>query len=144
MVGIVVGFAIKTPAKMGPIFLGNDSRLQWETLLTGFAAVAVAAVTVTKLNEQIRQTKKLETDKRERQAKAVRAMLPLALAEIAGYATECMRKFCELQVYFYADDQMSKPRKNLFSSIQVDCASYTGDCTVVAKRIDRIYRRSAS
>jgi hypothetical protein len=81
-------------------FVGSDGRIQWETLLTGIGAVAPAAFTVVKLREQIDQTEKLTNDQRRRRARAARATLPLALSQLAEYATSCIVQLYDLRLFF--------------------------------------------
>jgi hypothetical protein len=89
VVGATITGLIGTPANK--LLLGNDGRLQWETLVTGLVAVGVAVATITKLNDQIRQTGKFADDHRRLRARAARAVLPLALSELANYSTECVK-----------------------------------------------------
>jgi hypothetical protein len=83
-------------------FLGTDERLQWETLVTGIGAVVAAFFTVRRLREQITQTQKLADDQRQRRARAARATLPLALSQLAQYATSCIKGLYDLRPYFRA------------------------------------------
>jgi len=104
--GVAIGFLTGLVVVLTPIrraFLGDDGRIQWETLATGFAAVVVAWVTVSKLNEQIRQTDRLAQDQRQRRARAARAVLPLALAEIGDHALACIQGLYALRPYFQTD-----------------------------------------
>jgi hypothetical protein len=106
VMGVVIGgvavaaILADIPAKL---FLGNDGRLQWETLVTGLSALAAAAWTVRKLSQQIRLTEKIENDHRRRRERAARALLPLALAEFVDYATACMTSFRGLARYLPLD-----------------------------------------
>jgi hypothetical protein len=88
------------------LFLGPDGRLQWETLVTGIGAVVAAFFTVRHLREQISQTQKLAEDQRQRRARAARATLPLALSQLAQYATSCIKGLYDLRPYFQADHSM--------------------------------------
>jgi hypothetical protein len=96
------------------LLLGNDGRLQWETLVTGVLAIASAMLTIWFLNLQIRhadanakdqrdQTDKLAKEQRARRARAARAMLPAALEELADYATACVAGLWGLRPYFPGD-----------------------------------------
>lgn len=82
------------------LFLDPDGRLQWETLVTGIGAVVAAFFTVRRLREQISQTQKLADDQRQRRARAARATLPLALSQLAQYATSCIKGLYDLRPYF--------------------------------------------
>jgi hypothetical protein len=98
VVGATVTGLIGTPATK--LLLGNDGRLQWETLVTALAAIGAAAATIIKLNDQIRQTGKLADDQRRRRARATRAVLPLALSELANYSGVCVKQLYGLRQYF--------------------------------------------
>ena len=100
LMGSVVGATFKAVADPGKLLLGNDGRLQWETLLTGVAALGAAGWTVVKIAAQIRLTEQLATDQRRRQARAARAVLPLALAELVEYAVTCINRLYDLRPYF--------------------------------------------
>jgi hypothetical protein len=96
------------------LFLGTDGRLQWEVLVTGIGAVVAAFFTVRRLQEQISQTQILADDQRRRRARAARATLPLALSQLAQYATFCIRGLYDLQPYFRAhsaNDLAERARK---------------------------------
>jgi hypothetical protein len=95
-------------ANIQKLFLGSDDRLQWETLLTGGAAVLAALFTIRKINEQIRQTGQLAADQRNRKARAARAMLPLALSEITEYATACINGLLALQPLFLDESALDR------------------------------------
>lgn len=90
------------------LFLGNDGRLQWETLLTGFAALASAWFTISALRKQIRQTRELADEQRGRRARAALTVLPLALSEIEQYALSCIKGLCDLRRYFRADGALDQ------------------------------------
>jgi hypothetical protein len=101
---------LATLAPSKALFLGSDGRLQWEGLLTGFAAVLVAALTIAKLSQQIRQTGELAVDQRQRRSRATRAMLPLALSEIADYATVCINRLYALKPCFQPDGSLDRSK----------------------------------
>jgi hypothetical protein len=105
VMGALVGLAISTVAALGirPLFLGNDGRLQWETLLTGVCALVAAWLTVIHLNRQIRQTEDLAERSRQQRAKAARAMLPLALSQLTEYSRSCITALYALRHYFQTD-----------------------------------------
>ncbi len=84
--GAVLGVTYATATSLHSILLGTDGRLQWETLLAGVLALVGAVLTVVKIREQIRQTSEIARDQRQRQARAARSMLPLALSELSTYA----------------------------------------------------------
>jgi hypothetical protein len=129
----------------GRLFLGNDGRLQWETLLTGFGAVLAAFFTIVSLKQQIRQTEQLAESARQRRLKAARAMLPLALSELAGYATSCIKGLYDLRPYFQADGSLDRSRKdqgfvglrsvhlsdNVYSSLK-ECIEFMDDAPATA------------
>jgi hypothetical protein len=83
-------------------FLGTDGRLQWETLVAGIGAAVAAFFTVRRLREQITHTQTLAEDQRQRRARAARATLPLALSQLAQYATSCIKGLHDLRPYFRA------------------------------------------
>lgn len=83
-------------------FLGNDGRLQWETLVTGAFALAAAFVTALYLRKQIRQTQTLADDRRRRRERAALATLPLALSELSEYASSCIKELYDIRPYFKA------------------------------------------
>jgi hypothetical protein len=64
---------------------------QWQTLVAGLLALIGAWWTVRKIRDQIRQTADLENDRRIREERAARIVLPLALSEITQYSIDCMR-----------------------------------------------------
>ncbi len=90
------------------IFLGTDGRLQWETLVTGFAAVVAAGVTICRLNAQIKQAGDLAAEQRRRKARAAQAMLPLALSELGEYATACIAGLYSLRPCFTGDGGLDR------------------------------------
>ena len=108
--GHAVWAAVETIAPSKRLFLGTDGRVEWETLVTGIVAVLVAVLTVMKLSEQIRQTERLAVDQRKRRARAARAMLPLALSEIADYATTCILGLYALRSCFRPDGALDRPQ----------------------------------
>ena len=67
-----------------------DSK-DWQTLIAGILALVGAAWTVRSIRAQIRQSNKIEDDRRLRQERAARIALPLALSERASYATDCIK-----------------------------------------------------
>ena len=106
--GLVFGIAVDG-VPLPSVFLA-DSRLQWETLVTGFAAVFVAWLTIGKLHEQIRQTGEIADDQRQRRARAARALLPLALSEIGRYATDCISLLYALKPLFPGGGALDRTR----------------------------------
>jgi hypothetical protein len=91
-------------------FVGSDGRIQWETLLTGLGAVVAAFFTVVKLRQQIDQTQKLANDQRRRRARSARAALPLALSQLAEYATSCIVEMHDLRLFFQPDGSIDRSR----------------------------------
>jgi hypothetical protein len=81
------------------LFLGNDGRLQWETLVGVLAAVC----TIWILNRQIQKTDRYAKEQRARRARAARAMLPVALEGLADYPTDCVVGLWGLRPYFPDD-----------------------------------------
>jgi hypothetical protein len=80
----------------------------WQTLIAGTAALLAALVTVCVLVTQIRQTGKLASDQRLRRARAARAVLPLALSELADYSTGCIKGLRNLRPYFRSDGSLDQ------------------------------------
>ena len=72
----------------------------------------VAWLTIAKLKEQIRQTEQLAADQRQRRARAARAMLPLALSELAEYATTCIRKLRDLRPCFLSNGSLDRTKSH--------------------------------
>ncbi|MGE3868431.1 MAG: hypothetical protein AB7F51_02830 [Pseudorhodoplanes sp.] len=64
---------------------------QWQTLIAGVLALIAAIWTIFQINKQIRQTEKLETDKRYSENNAARAVLPLALSQLTQYCREAIQ-----------------------------------------------------
>ena len=114
MGAVVAGVVISTIAALDrPLFLGNDGRLQWETLFTGFAALVAAWFTVDHLKQQIRQTEDLAERARRQRVKAARAILPLALSQLTEYATSCIKRLYALWPYFRTDGSLNRSRADL-------------------------------
>jgi hypothetical protein len=81
MGAVVAGLVISTIAALdGPLFLGNDGRLQWETLLTGLSAVVAAWFTIGHLKRQIRQTEDLAGCGKSRSVLFSEQSVPLSVA----------------------------------------------------------------
>jgi len=115
VMGAVAGLVISTVVALDvrPLILGNDGRLQWETLLTGVSALMAACFTVVHLKRQIRQTEDLTEKARQQRVKAARAMLPLALSELSEYATSCIKRLYALWHYFQSDGSLDRCRADL-------------------------------
>jgi len=92
------------------LFLDPDGRLQWETLFTGVVALVAAFFTIRGLRQQIDQTQKLADDQRRRRARAARATLPLALSQLAQYATTCIQELHDLRPYFRSDGSLDRTK----------------------------------
>jgi hypothetical protein len=105
--GVLLEFVLPFNSKA---FVGNDGRVQWETLLTGLGAVGAAFFTIASLRQQIHQTQQLATDQRRRRARAARATLPLALSQLAEYAISCIRELYDLRPYFQDDGSVDRSR----------------------------------
>lgn len=114
MGAVVAGLVISTIAALdGPLFLGNDGRLQWETLLTGLSAVVAAWFTIGHLKRQIRQTEDLAERAQRQRVKAARAMLSLALSQLTEYATSCIKRLYALWHFFHTDGSLDRSRADL-------------------------------
>jgi hypothetical protein len=84
----------------------------WQTLITGIAALLAAPVTIVVLNCQIRQTRELANDQRQRQERAARAVLPLAVSELQQHARACIRGLYELRPYFQPSGSLDQEKVN--------------------------------
>lgn len=63
----------------------------WQTMISGFAAVAAAAVSIHYLRKQISETNKQETRRRSRRLAAARARLQLSLSDGISYANDAIQ-----------------------------------------------------
>jgi ABC-type nickel/cobalt efflux system permease component RcnA len=72
----------------------------WQTLVTGIIALVGAWWTVRGIRSQIKQTIEFERDQHEREERAARSVLPMALSEIAQYAIDCIKL---LKPYVFRD-----------------------------------------
>ena len=80
-IGIVFGWITDDNHEtIRQLFLG-EGRIEWETLVTGLAAIIAAFMTVRKLNDQIKQANDIEADHTRRRERAARAELPMSLVE---------------------------------------------------------------
>lgn len=71
----------------GPLRPGFWAALQnWQTLLGALVAVAAAAVAYVNATRSITHGERLEARRRSRKHAAIRAVLPLALAQVSDYA----------------------------------------------------------
>jgi len=71
----------------GPMPHGFTEWLHgWQTLIAASVALGAAYVAYWNTNRSLAHAKKLEADRRESKLTALRAMLPLALAQICEYA----------------------------------------------------------
>jgi hypothetical protein len=114
MGAVMAGLVISTMAALdGPVFLGNDGRLQWETLVTGLSALMAAWFTVAHLKQQLRQTEDLAERAQRQRVKAVRAILPVALSQLTEYATTCIKTLYALWQYFETDGSLNRSRADL-------------------------------
>jgi len=82
----------------------------WQTLITGIAALLAAAVTIVVLNCQIRQTRELANDQRQRRERAARAVLPLAVSQLQDYARACIKELYELRPYFQPSGSLDQEK----------------------------------
>ena len=64
---------------------------QYQTLITGLAAVVAAFLTIRSMSAAIEQTAALDREHRLRDLASARAVLPLALSEMCDYARSCGR-----------------------------------------------------
>lgn len=69
----------------------SQHAFDWQTLIAGFLALVGAGWTVRGLRAQIRQTDQLAENRRSREELAARAVLPLALSDMSGYARDCIQ-----------------------------------------------------
>lgn len=63
----------------------------WQTLVAGMLALCGAGFTVWIIKKQIKQAADQEKQRLRREEQAAKAVLPLALAELAQYAGDCIR-----------------------------------------------------
>jgi hypothetical protein len=63
----------------------------WQTLIAGLLALIGAGWTVRNIRRQIEQTDDLERKRQQRDERAARAALPLALNELTQYCDDCIR-----------------------------------------------------
>jgi len=138
--GGVLGAIANSAMLPNKLLLGNDGRLQWETLLTGFGAVAAAVATVLYTRRTISQTRDLENDRRHRRERAARATLPLALTALCDYASECMKWAERIRNCVNADGGLDQARAQQSAnewvvpnipqdavSVLKECIEYAGD-----------------
>jgi hypothetical protein len=69
---------------------------QWQTLVGAMVAIAAALIAVANTTRTLRQNKQLERQRRNRKHDAIRAVLPIALAQISDYAEHSARGLNEL------------------------------------------------
>ncbi|MBX4964475.1 hypothetical protein [Rhizobium binae] len=88
---VVWAFQARTAGEVIGHALSTIGSLKWidTTLVTGFAAVGAAYLSVKTVRDQIRQDKQLEADRILARHDAARAVLPLALSNICQYAIDC-------------------------------------------------------
>jgi hypothetical protein len=79
----------------------------WQTLISGFLAIAAALIGGFFISRQIAQIDKLEADRIVRRHTALRASMPLTLSAIAEYADECAQVL--LQIHRTARDEEIPP-----------------------------------
>jgi hypothetical protein len=80
---------------------------EYQTLIAGIAAIVAAGFSVWIIYEQIKQTERLERERRERSNSAARAVLPHALRTITDYTKECTDIL--LVIYNANSDRRDKP-----------------------------------
>jgi hypothetical protein len=68
----------------------------WQTLAAAIVASIAAYIAFRNTTRSLNQAERLETNRRSRKHAALRAMLPLALAEISNYAERSARSLVEL------------------------------------------------
>lgn len=78
----------------------------YQTLISGFLAVAAAAVTVLFIREQIKTSQAQHVELIGRRFRSMRANLPLALMELSDYAQECIQIFSELMAKKEEDEDI--------------------------------------
>lgn len=62
----------------------------WQTLIAGGLALFGAWITVCSIKKQIKQTDDTAKDKKDRDERAAKAVLPLGLSELSAYARTCI------------------------------------------------------
>jgi hypothetical protein len=137
VMGAVAGLMICTVAALNvrPLFLGNDGRLQWETLITGVVAVGAAWFTVDQLKRQIRQTGDLAERARQQRVKAARA------ASTRSFATnricKVLHKGALRFATLFSGRWLSGPIAGRPSSLGITACP--GRCSAFAQRVRRSY-----
>ncbi|MBY5349572.1 hypothetical protein [Rhizobium leguminosarum] len=91
-------FAARGPAVLISETLSAIGSLKWvdTTLVTGFAAVTAAYLSVAAVRDQIKQAEQIERNRNQARHDATRAILPLALSGICQYAIECSAQLRDL------------------------------------------------
>ncbi|MCP3477621.1 hypothetical protein NLM33_46560 [Bradyrhizobium sp. CCGUVB1N3] len=98
----------------GPLPDGFAKWLQgWQTLIGASVAVVAATIAYWNTNRSLAHSEKLETRRRRQKQTALRAMLPLALAQVGAYAEQTAKA---LQTLITQCDQETLP----FDVVQVD------------------------
>jgi hypothetical protein len=81
----------------GPLPEGFPAWLQkWQTLAAALVASIAAYIAFRNTSRTLNHAEKLESNRRNRKHAAVRAVLPLALAQVTGYAERSARALNEL------------------------------------------------
>lgn len=121
------------------LLLGDEGRIQWETLVAGLLALGAAVCTIRQIRSQIRLTSELAADQRLRRERAARAMLPLALSEFADYAVTCIKHLQALQPYFHSNGALD-PR-GLAGQRRLVRLRFAKRCRFNHKRVHRVRGR---
>ncbi|MDK4730344.1 hypothetical protein [Rhizobium phaseoli] len=88
---VLWALAARGPAVVISETLSAIGSLKWidTTLVTGFAAVTAAYLSVAAVRDQIKQAEQMERNRNQARHDAARAVLPLALSGICQYAIDC-------------------------------------------------------
>lgn len=68
----------------------------WQTMIAGVLALTGAWATVASVNRQIRHNSAVEQRRRADEARAARAVIPLALSELSFYSSRCIKVLAAL------------------------------------------------
>lgn len=82
----------------------NNLVYHYQTLISGFLAVGAAAITVAVLLHQVRVMQKQHKELINRQYRAARSNLSLALMDISDYAEQCVNLLSQVLSEYEEDD----------------------------------------
>jgi hypothetical protein len=104
--------------------------LDWQTLAAGLLALLGAWLTVRQIRRQIAQVDTAAEALRKRSETAAKAVLPLALSEVSGYASRCMLLLGKLietpGTKISSDCSAPALPQEVISTLQ-DCVRYAND-----------------